>query len=102
MDGRRGCWTASGRARRGAGGGDVGAGALEALPHRLSGSTVPDVVTADDSRGGTDQVGDDAPASAALHLPQRSRRARWAPKRSGSQEKPVEKARDRACGSPMQ
>lgn len=43
-----------------------GAGALAALPHRLSGSTTrTDVVTADDSRGGTDQVGDDAPPGGA-------------------------------------
>lgn len=92
----------------GAGGGDVGGGALAALPHRLSGSTTrTDVVTADDSRGGTDQVGDDAPARrrftclSAHGCGRDADGAAGRDGRPGRRERPRKagrKARDRACG----
>ncbi|CMD42266.1 Uncharacterised protein [Mycobacterium tuberculosis] len=93
----------------GAGGGDVGGGgAGGTTPNRLSGSTTrTDVVTADDSRGGTDQVGDDAPARrrftclSAHGCGRDADGAAGRDGRPGRRERPRKagrKARDRACG----
>lgn len=93
----------------GAGGGDVGGrGRWRHYPHRLSGSTTrTDVVTADDSRGGTDQVGDDAPARrrftclSAHGCGRDADGAAGRDGRPGRRERPRKagrKARDRACG----